>query len=109
MQSAYEKFGETLLEAQMQVPRFPVISNVTGAEVETLPEIRQTLQEQVTSTVRWYDCMQRMLNRGCDIFIELGPGAVLAGLLRRVRKESEVVSVSDSESARKCAEFLVAA
>jgi [acyl-carrier-protein] S-malonyltransferase len=106
MQSAYEKLGEALLEVQMQPPAFPVISNVTGAEVETLPEIRQTLQEQVTSTVRWYDCIQRMLARGCELFVELGPGTVLAGLVRRIRKEIEVISVGDSDSARACAELL---
>src|SRR6266446_2123007 len=58
MESAYQKLGPALLEVQMQLPRFPVISNVTGREVKTLPEIRQTLQEQVTSTVRWVDCLR---------------------------------------------------
>src|SRR2546425_2855962 len=53
MQSAYEKLGGALLHIQMQLPKFPVISNVTGEEVKTLPEIRRTLQDQVTSTVRW--------------------------------------------------------
>ena len=100
MESAYEKFGAALLEVQMQVPKFPVISNVTGREVETLPEIRQTLQDQVTSTVRWVDCMERLVDLGCDLFIELGPGGVLAGLLKRTRKDIEVISVSDVESVR---------
>src|SRR5437764_13240011 len=72
MESAYEKLGAALLEVQMQVPQFPVISNVTGREVDTLPEIRQTLQDQVTSTVRWVDCMERLIDLGCDLFIELG-------------------------------------
>lgn len=106
MQSAYEKLGDALLEVQMQVPKFPVISNVTGEEVNTLPDIRRTLQDQVTSTVRWVDCMERLLERGCDLFIELGPGGVLAGLLKRTRKDVNVVSVSDAESARRCAERL---
>src|SRR4029077_873091 len=82
MESAYIKFGEALAEVEMQVPPFPVISNVTGEEVKTLPDIRQTLQEQITSTVRWTDCMQTMLTRGCEVFIELGPGTVLASLLQ---------------------------
>jgi [acyl-carrier-protein] S-malonyltransferase len=103
MESAYEKLEEELLEVEMQVPQFPVISNVTGEEVETLPEIRRTLQEQVTATVRWYDCMRRMLARGCDFFIELGPGNVLAGLLLRTQKGLSVMSVSDAESAHHCA------
>src|SRR5881409_4498096 len=103
MESAYEKLGAALLEVQMQVPQFPVISNVTGEEADTLPEIRRTLQEQVTATVRWYDCMQRMLARGCEVFIELGPGNVLAGLLLRAQKDLTVMSVGDAESAHHCA------
>jgi len=106
MESAYEKLGAALLEVQMQVPRFPVISNVTGREVETLPEIRRTLQDQVTSTVRWVDCMERLLDLGCELFVELGPGGVLAGLLKRTRKDVDVVSVGDVESVRKRVELL---
>ena len=104
MESAYEKLGAALLEVQIHIPQFPVISNVTGREVETLPEIRQTLQDQVTSTVRWVDCMERLVDLGCDLFIELGPGGVLAGLLRRTRKDAEVVSASDVASVRACAQ-----
>ena len=104
MESAYQKLESALIDVQMQLPNFSVISNVTGSEVQTLPEIRRTLQDQVTSTVRWADCMERMLARGCDFFIELGPGGVLAGLLKRTSKEAEVVSVSDAESVRTCAE-----
>src|SRR3984893_17215639 len=104
MESAYQKFGDALVDVQMQIPKFSVISNVTGEEVKTLPEIRRTLQDQITSTVRWLDCMETLLDRGCDLFIELGPGGVLAGLLKRTRKDVEVVSVSDAESVRECAE-----
>src|SRR5436189_4681523 len=106
MDSAYEQLGAPLLESTLQAPRFPVMSNVTGAAVETLPEIRTALQDQVTSTVRWTDCMQSLLDRGCDFFIELGPGEVLAGLLRRTQKDAPVVSVSDPASVHACVERL---
>jgi [acyl-carrier-protein] S-malonyltransferase len=106
MQSGYERLGAALLEVQMQLPQFPVISNVTGREVKTLPQIRQTLQEQVTSTVRWVDCMERLSNLGCDLFIELGPGGVLVGLLKRTRKDVDVVSISDVASVRAVAQRL---
>jgi [acyl-carrier-protein] S-malonyltransferase len=107
MQSAYEKLGAELLNMEMQLPKFPVISNVTGEEAKTLPEIRRTLQDQVTATVRWVDCMETLLEEcGCDFFIELGPGNVLAGLLRRISKGVEVISIGDAESVRKCAEQL---
>ena len=100
MESAYQKLGHTLLEVEMQLPQFPVVSNVTGEEVKTLPEIRRTLKEQVTSTVRWNDCMERLVDLSCDFFIEIGPGGVLAGLLKRTVADVDVVSVSDDESAR---------
>jgi len=93
----------------MQMPQFPVISNVTGREVKTLPEIRRTLQDQVTSTVRWVDCIERLVDLGCDLFIELGPGGVLAGLLKRTRKDVEVISVGDIESVRAGAARLASA
>ena len=107
MESAYEKLGAVLEHVPIQPPRFPVISNVTGMEVATPVEIRRTLQDQVTSTVRWLDCTERLVDLGCDFFIELGPGGVLAGLLRRSRKDMGVISVSDAESVRKCAKALL--
>ena len=103
MESAYQKLGAALLHVSVQPPRFPVISNVTGLEVTTPIEIRRTLQDQVTTTVRWTDCMERLFDLGCESFIELGPGGVLAGLLKRMRKDVDVSSVSDTESVRACA------
>jgi [acyl-carrier-protein] S-malonyltransferase len=106
MESAYEKLGPVLQDVPIQLPSFPVISNVTGEEAKNPIEIRRTLQDQVTGTVRWLDCMERLAGLGSELFIELGPGGVLAGLLRRTLKGVDVVSVSDVESVRKCAEAL---
>src|SRR5215471_9437625 len=108
MESAYEKLEKVLTDIPMQSPRLPVISNVTGEEVKTPEEIRETLRDQVTGTVRWADCMQRLIDLGCDFFIELGPGNVLAGLLKRTRKDADVISVSDAETVHKCAEKIAA-
>jgi len=106
METAYQKLGAALRHVPGLPPRFPVVSNVTGLEATTPIEIRRTLQDQVTSTVRWVDCMERLVDLGCDFFIELGPGGVLAGLLQRTRKGVDVTSVSDAESVGKCAERL---
>jgi [acyl-carrier-protein] S-malonyltransferase len=108
MESAYQKLGATLRHVPVLPPRFSVISNVTGLETITPIEIRRTLQDQVTSTVRWVDCMERLTDLGCDFFIELGPGGVLAGLLQRTQKGVDVTSVNDAESIGKCAERLAA-
>jgi [acyl-carrier-protein] S-malonyltransferase len=108
MQSAYEKLEKALAHVSIQTPRFPVVSNVTGEEVKTPEEIRRALRDQVTGTVRWTDCMERLVGLGCDFFVELGPGNVLAGLLKRTCGGAVVMSVSDAESVRKCAEKIVA-
>jgi [acyl-carrier-protein] S-malonyltransferase len=106
MEDAYIHVGEALSDVVLQKPGFPVMSNVTGAQVESVDEIRRTLQDQVTGTVRWTDCMERMLEMGCDLFLELGPGGVLAGLMQRTRKGTEVLSVSDAASLQGCVEKL---
>jgi len=102
MESAYVKLEKVLADVPMQSPRFPVISNVTGEEVKTPEEIRDALRDQVTGTVRWADCMQRLINIGCDFFIELGPGSVLAGLLKRTNRAIAVISVGEADSIDKC-------
>jgi [acyl-carrier-protein] S-malonyltransferase len=107
MDSAYQQLGPALLDVVMQMPCFAVMSNVTGEEVKTLEEIRRTLQDQVTGTVRWVDCMEGLLERGCEFFIELGPGGILAGLLRRIRKEVDVMTVSDADSVREVGERIL--
>src|SRR5436189_84959 len=106
MESAYLKLEKALAGLPMQSPHFAVISNVTGREVKTPEEIRQTLRDQVTGTVRWTDCMQRLIDLDCDLFIELGPGNVLAGLLKRTNRDIDVISIGDAESVRKCCEAL---
>ena len=106
MESAYIQVGEALHDVILQKPDFPVISNVTGAPVDGVDEIKHTLQDQVTSTVRWTDCMERMLEMGCDLFLELGPGGVLAGLMQRTRKDTEVLTICDTASLQGCVEKL---
>ncbi len=106
MASVFIKVGEALRDVVLQKPSFPVINNVNGKQVDSDDEIRQTLQAQVTGTVRWTDCMERMLEMGCDLFLELGPGGVLAGLLQRTRKGTEVLSVTDVASLQSCVEKL---
>ena len=101
MESAYLKLEKVLADVPMQSPHFPVMSNVTGEEVKTPEKVRETLRDQVTGTVRWTDCMQRLIDLGCDLFIELGPGNVLAGLLKRSNRGMVVISIGDADSVDK--------
>src|SRR5262249_41530047 len=105
MDSAYVKLEKVLADVPMQSPRFPVVSNVTGEEVKTPEEIRETLRDQVTGTVRWTDCIQRLIHLGCDLFFEL-PRISLAGLMKRTNRNIAVISIGDAQSVDKCCGIL---
>ena len=62
-------------------------------------DISQSLAEQVTGTVRWTQTIEYMIDQlGCNLFLELGPGEVLAGLVGRIRKGTEVISIANRAS-----------
>jgi [acyl-carrier-protein] S-malonyltransferase len=99
MNSAFEKLGEALQRVRFSPPKFPVICNVDACRVSEPDEIRQSLQDQVTGTVCWTETQELLVDEEkCELFIELGPGGVLAGLLNRTRKGTPCVSISDCAS-----------
>jgi [acyl-carrier-protein] S-malonyltransferase len=100
MQPAYERLGEALAATELKHPVFPVVCNVEGRAVHEADDIRRTLADQVTGSVRWADCVTRLLDDlGCDTFLELGPGTTLAGMIARIRKGTPVFSVGTAEDA----------
>ena len=99
MASAEAKLRPALEQADLQVPQNPVIANVTAQPADTPEKIRETLARQVTGSVRWTESINFLLDQaGCELFLELGPGAILAGLVNRIRKGVEVLSISDAAS-----------
>jgi [acyl-carrier-protein] S-malonyltransferase len=99
MNSAFLKLGEELQRTPLATPRFPVICNVDAAPVSHEQEIRSSLQDQVTGTVCWTETIEYLVDHEeCDLFLELGPGGVLAGLLNRTRKGTPCLSISDVPS-----------
>ena len=87
MEPAKNKFKETLDIVKFNKVRIPVYTNVTGKHIteQTSPEeIKRLLYEQLTSPVRWQDCIINMISDGAEEFIELGPGKVLQGLVKRI-------------------------
>lgn len=102
MDPAYIKLGEALLHIVLQTPQFPVVANVTGEPAADFDEIRRTLTEQVTGTVNWTRSIEYMIDTlGCTLFLELGPDDKLAGMVNRIRKGTEVLTVSDAASLKK--------
>lgn len=99
MNSAFIKLGDELQATALQTPRFPVICNTDARPVREAEEIRESLKDQVTGTVCWTETIEYLVDEErCELFIELGPGGVLAGLLNRTRKGTPCVSISDAAS-----------
>jgi len=73
--------------------RVPVIANVTARPIVTPEEIRAELREQILRPVRWHQSMEYIIGQGVRRFVELGPGRVLTGLLRRIDAGVEAVAV----------------
>jgi len=101
MQGAALRFSDVLKTADISTPKIPVISNVTALP-ETEPEqIRQNLFKQIDSSVLWEDSIRYIISKGVNTFLEIGPGKVLKGLLRRIDSTLTVYNIekpSDIES-----------
>ena len=98
---ARTKLAAELAGTAIGTPAFPVVCNLEARPVSAAPDIRRTLENQVTGSVRWAQSMEYLLAAGHDFFLELGPGGQLAGMLGRIRKGTEVHSITDPASLAK--------
>jgi len=107
MQSAADALAPKLAATPMQAPAFPVVANVTARPVADPAEIRAALSAQVTGSVRWTETIEFLVDvEKVELFLELGPGGVLAGLVNRTRKDTPVLSITDCASLAAAAETL---
>ena len=93
MAPAADVMAKVLAAVEMNSPVVPVIANVTAEQVSQVADIRRLLVEQVTSRVRWRECILYMKDHGVDTLVEMGAGKVLSGLARRIDRELNAISV----------------
>jgi [acyl-carrier-protein] S-malonyltransferase len=98
MQTAQDKLAAVLAETALATPRCTVVSNFAAKAVSTAEDIRETLTKQVTGSVRWVECMQSLIAAGHTRFIELGPDGTLAGLMGKIDKSVQVITIKDVPS-----------
>ena len=90
MQSAREALKDALASVEIRDAVIPVYANVTAKPVQKAEEIRTLLEEQLTSAVRWEESVRNMIRDGGTSFVEVGPGKVLQGLVRRIDTSVDV-------------------
>lgn len=98
MEPAQRRLERDLRAAAFGPLRFPLITNADAEAISSGEEAREALIRQVTLPVRWLDSIREMIERGVNIFVEVGPGKVLCGLLRQIDRSVRCFNVEDSAS-----------
>lgn len=103
---AGEQLDEELSKVSFTTLAIPYVTNVTAQYVNDISETRELLKQQVSSSVRWEQSMELLIQDGFDTFIEIGPGKTLSGFMRKINKDVTVYNVSAYEDVAKLLESL---
>lgn len=95
MERAGQQLNELVARLSLRDPQVPVIANISGQVLTTADEIRREIAQHAVRPVQWTGSVRQMVNAGVGTFLEIGPGSVLGGLIRRIGGDVEVVSVKD--------------
>lgn len=106
MSEAGQKLAQDLAQADIRDPQIPVVANVDAQEKRTAEQVRQALVQQVTSSVRWQQSVERIMEGGGETCVEVGPGKALAGMIRRIAPEALVHNLADMATLEAAAEAL---
>ena len=101
MEPAMIGMREVIQEMIVQEPRVPLIANCSAQPLTTQQEIREELVQQICNCVQWRSSVDFMVNAGVSHFVEIGPGRVLTGLVKRIYGEAQVDNLSDLASLQK--------
>lgn len=104
MDEAAAELAKKLDTVSFKKGRIPVYNNVTGEPVTDPEQIRSLLKKQITSQVRWEESIARMIADGVDIFVEIGPGKALAGMIKKINRQAVIHNVGDVASLEKLLE-----
>ncbi|MDU4697703.1 MAG: ACP S-malonyltransferase [Paenibacillus sp.] len=106
MKAAAERLGERLSTASFRDAEIPLVANVTAGPVQNGAEIAELLVRQVYSPVLWEDSVGWLISQGVDTFVEIGPGSVLTGLIKKIDKSVRLFNVSGLDSLEQTAAAL---
>jgi [acyl-carrier-protein] S-malonyltransferase len=93
MAAAQDDFNSAIASTPFNTPLVPIIGNVTAQPLLSTDDIRDDLQNQLTHKVRWTESMQYLIEKGISMYLEIGSGSVLSGLLKRINRNVITSSV----------------
>ncbi|MDO4328392.1 MAG: ACP S-malonyltransferase [Lachnospiraceae bacterium] len=103
---AGKKLGEVLEAVTVHTPKIPYVANVTAQFVTDASQVKPLLEQQVSSSVRWQQSVEVMIQAGIDTFIEIGPGKTLAGFMRKINRNVTVLNIEKLEDIEKVLQAL---
>ena len=103
MKPAVDGLIKYLEETEFKDPAIPVIGNMTGEPLSTVAEVKTELRNQLTNPIQWQRTVEYIYGQGVPTFIEIGPGKVLTGLIRRINSEARTINLNDLESIKNLA------
>jgi len=106
LEPAGEKLKAVLDEVEVHPMAIPVVANVTGRVIPSENQVKELLVQQVSKSVLWEDCVRTMMDAGVDTFVEVGPGKVLSGFVKKIDKNLKALNVEDKASLDKTLEVL---
>lgn len=106
LKNAETKLNKVLEKIQMHPLRIPYVNNVTAEYITDIMKIQPLLVSQITSSVRWQQSVERMIEDGVDTFVEIGPGKTLTGFLRKINRGVKSYNISTWEELEKTMEIL---
>ncbi|HUY99473.1 MAG TPA: ACP S-malonyltransferase [Thermomicrobiaceae bacterium] len=95
MERVGQQLGEFLNHVPLRDPQVPVVANITGRIMTTVDDVRKEIASHTVRPVLWTNSVREMVNEGAGTFLEIGPGQVLGGLIRRIRNDVEIISAKD--------------
>jgi [acyl-carrier-protein] S-malonyltransferase len=98
MKQAGERLSQELEKVKILDLNIPIVNNADAKFIRTGAELRRSLVEQISSPLYWEDSIMHMVAEGFDTFIEIGPGKVLSGLVKRITKDIKVLNIEDQRS-----------
>lgn len=109
MKPAQVRLATHLREVEFTDPEVPVIANIDAEPKTSAEASREGLIQQVTGAVLWSQCVQKLIQLGATLFVEVGPGRVLTGLMRQIDRSQNAMNVGDEESLQKISNLFAAA